>query len=108
MAQQPVMENPSEQSQDNAQGGAPQGGGPFEQLVTSVSTNLSKIQQLLSQEGVPDALTSKLGDLNDQYQAVLQEIMQSLGSESSKGPVKPGGAGSGMVDAQGGIHGVPV
>lgn len=100
MAQEPVMEDPSEQSQD-----APAGGG-FEQVVSSVSSNLMQVQQTLSQEGVPEELTSKLADLNDQYKAILQEIMHSM--TGGKGPMKPGAPGSGMVDAQGGVGGVPV
>lgn len=106
MAMQPVMEDPSEQSQDDMQDGAAQNG-QFEQLVASIGTNLQKIEKALAAEGVPQELTSKLADLNDQYQSILQEVMQSLGGESP-GPKKPGSPGTGMVDAQGGIGGVPV
>lgn len=74
----------------------------FTGMVTQVSTNLTKMQGLLAEEGVPEELTGRLGELNDQYKALLKEISSSVGSKPE--PKPPGG----MVDANAGRGGKPL
>lgn len=91
------------------QGGAPEQGGEegkFTKMVTQVSENLTTMQQLLGEEGVPEDLTAKLGELNQTYQAILGDIMKSMGG----GAPAPAAGRKPMVvkDAMGGVDGVPV
>ncbi len=79
---------------------------PFTSMVAGVSSALTKMQELLPKEGVPEDLVAELGNINDQYQALLQRIQQaSAGGPKQPAPGKPP---PGMVDSTGGAGGVPM
>jgi hypothetical protein len=82
-------------------GGDPEN--PFTSMVGGVSAALSKIQELLSQEQVPQELVAKVGELQQTYQSLLQQIMQSKGGapEPQAGaPMQSVNAGPKAVPAQ--------
>jgi len=74
---------------------------PFSSMVAGVSTALSKMEELLPQEGVSDDMVQKIASLRESYQALLQEIMQSV---SGKG----GAEEPQQMDAIAGARGVPM
>lgn len=82
-------------------GGDPQN--PFTSMVSGVSKALIKMQDMLGQEGVPEELVAKLGEIEQQYKALLQQIMQSVGQGAPQGqqpaPAKSVNAGPGARPA---------
>lgn len=95
---------------------APQGGGeglstivemggdsknPFSSMVAGVSSAFAKMQEMLPGEGVKPELVHKLAALDDQYKALLQEIMASMSGGSPAPSGRP-------VDAVGGTGGIPM
>jgi hypothetical protein len=73
-------------------------------MVRQVSDNLTKMQSLLDEEGVPPELTDRIGKLNEDYQALLQEILDSTKAGDEPQTKPPGG----MVDANAGRGGKPL
>lgn len=97
MMEKPPQEEVEPQDSDNS--GEDLGG-----MVTQVSTNLTKMQSMLAEEGVPEELTGRLGQLNDQYKALLKEISESVNGEDEPEAKPPGG----VVDSNAGRGGKPL
>lgn len=81
---------------------------PFTSMVAGVSSALTKMQELLPKEGVPEELVAELGSINDQYQGLLARIQKAGAGGAPKPPAQPGAPGPGMVDANGGPGGIPM
>lgn len=76
---------------------------PFTSMVSGVSKALIKMQEMLGQEGVPEELISQLGQIEQQYKALLQQIMQSVGQGAkpqAPAPARSVNAGPGALPAQ--------
>lgn len=68
-------------------GGDPQN--PFTSMVGGVSAALSKMQELLSQEGVSEELVGQLGQIQQQYQGLLKQIMAATSEGQAPAPGAP-------------------
>lgn len=82
-------------------GGDPQN--PFTSMVKGVSAALSKMQELLAGEGVSEDLVGQLGQLQQQYQSLLKQIMSAAG----EGQAAPKSPGAPMMDANAGPKAIP-